>query len=73
MIVSVATRTYLSLPVKGSLSKGHCVITPIDHVPSMLHADEDVWTEVRVFFPFSLSLSLSLSLLFKQTIFFFFF
>jgi len=48
MVVSVATKTYLALPERGSLSKGHCIIAPMEHLPSTVSVDEDIWQEIRV-------------------------
>ena len=48
LIVSVGTKTYLALPEKGSLTKGHCLIVPTEHLPSASSVDEDIWQEIRV-------------------------
>jgi hypothetical protein len=48
-IVARGTRTYLSLPARGGLVDGHCLITPSEHAASVAAADEDVATELRNF------------------------
>jgi len=48
LIVSVGIKTYLSLPERGSLTKGHCLIVPMDHTTSTVSVDEDVWQEIRI-------------------------
>lgn len=48
-IVARGTRTYLSLPARGSLVEGHCFIVPSEHVASVAATDEDVATELRNF------------------------
>ena len=48
LIIAAGVKTYLALPARGSLARGHCLIVPSAHVASTLLADEDVWTEMRV-------------------------
>lgn len=48
-IIARGTRTYLSLPARGGLLDGHCLITPSEHAASVAAADEDVATELRNF------------------------
>lgn len=47
-MISLATQTYLALPLVQELVPGHCLIVPLQHVTSMLECDDDVWDEVRV-------------------------
>ena len=47
--VAYGNLAYLSLPHAGRLVPGHCVIAPVNHVPSSRAADEDAWEEIRNF------------------------
>lgn len=49
-VVSLATRTYLTLPTEPELSSGGAVIVPIQHRKNLLECDDDEWEEIRVSF-----------------------
>lgn len=46
-VISLGESVYLALPVKGSLTKFHCLIVPSNHVTSIRSADEDVLEEIE--------------------------
>ncbi|KAK3672582.1 Pre-mRNA-splicing factor cwf19 [Recurvomyces mirabilis] len=48
-IVSLATRTYLTLPTEPEIAKGGAVIVPIQHRLNLLECDDDEWEEMRNF------------------------
>ena len=50
-VVSLATRTYLTLPTEPEVVKsgGGAVIVPIQHRLNLLECDEDEWEEIRNF------------------------
>lgn len=48
-VVSLATRTYLTLPTEPELSDGGAVIVPIQHRTNLLECDDDEWEEIRNF------------------------
>ena len=50
-VVSLATRTYLTLPTEPEIVKngGGAVIVPIQHRLNLLECDEDEWEEMRNF------------------------
>ncbi|XP_053972926.1 CWF19-like protein 2 [Hylaeus volcanicus] len=48
MIVAMDSEICLSLPNYISLTEGHCIITPIQHVASQLQLDENVWEKLKV-------------------------
>ncbi|EMD00894.1 hypothetical protein BAUCODRAFT_57825, partial [Baudoinia panamericana UAMH 10762] len=48
-IVSLATRTYLTLPTEPEIAKGGAVIVPIQHRLNLLECDDDEWEEIRNF------------------------
>ena len=48
-VVSLATRTYLTLPTEPEIAKGGGVIVPIQHRRNLLECDEDEWEELRNF------------------------
>ena len=48
-VVSLGTRTYLTLPTEPEISKGGAVIVPIQHRLNLLECDEDEWEEMRNF------------------------
>lgn len=50
LLVAMGTNVYLSLPWHEALQPGHCLIVPMQHVPSSTQLDEDVWDEVLVIF-----------------------
>ena len=41
-------KVYLAVPLHQSLTRGHCLIIPMEHVTSSLMVDEDVWSEIQV-------------------------
>ncbi|XP_025987934.1 CWF19-like protein 2 [Solenopsis invicta] len=47
MIVTMDSVICLSLPACTSLSTGHCILTPIQHVACQLQLDEDVWDRLK--------------------------
>ncbi|PNW70985.1 hypothetical protein CHLRE_17g741550v5 [Chlamydomonas reinhardtii] len=49
LTVALGTCTYLSLPERGRLVRGHCCISPGEHLPSIRGLDEGAWTEVKNF------------------------
>ncbi|XP_011064270.1 PREDICTED: CWF19-like protein 2 [Acromyrmex echinatior] len=49
MIVAMDSVICLSLPACISLSTGHCILTPIQHVACQLQLDEDVWDRLMEF------------------------
>lgn len=48
-IVSLATRTYLTLPTEPELADGGACIVPIQHHTNLLECDDDEWEEIRNF------------------------
>jgi hypothetical protein len=48
-IVSLATRTFLTLPTEPEISDGGAVIVPIQHRTNLLECDDDEWEEMRNF------------------------
>ncbi|CAM0136619.1 Pre-mRNA-splicing factor cwf19 [Umbelopsis sp. WA50703] len=48
-MISLGTKTYLSLPNVTDLTPGHCFIVPLQHSVSSLECDDDVWDEIRNF------------------------
>ncbi|XP_043253337.1 CWF19-like protein 2 [Colletes gigas] len=47
MIVTMDSEICLSLPSYTSLTQGHCIITPIQHVACQLRLDENVWEKLK--------------------------
>ena len=50
LIISIGKKSYLAVPVNASLTDGHCLIVPINHVIGQTFFDEDVMEEVKVYF-----------------------
>ncbi|KAF1911715.1 CwfJ C-terminus 1-domain-containing protein-like protein [Ampelomyces quisqualis] len=48
-IISLATRTFLTLPTEPEISTGGAVIVPIQHRTNLLECDDDEWEELRNF------------------------
>ena len=48
-VVSLATRTYMTLPTEPEVAKGGAVIVPIQHRFNLLECDDDEWEEIRNF------------------------
>lgn len=48
-IVSLATRTYLTLPTEPEISEGGAIIVPVQHRTNLLECDDDEWEEIRNF------------------------
>ncbi|XP_078047936.1 CWF19-like protein 2 [Augochlora pura] len=49
MIVAMDSEICLSLPACTSLTEGHCIITPVQHIACQLQLDEDIWRKLKVF------------------------
>lgn len=49
LVMAVGIRCYLCLPEHKSLSSGHCIIVPMQHVVSSVEVDDDVWSEIQIF------------------------
>ncbi|KAF2722700.1 hypothetical protein K431DRAFT_283841 [Polychaeton citri CBS 116435] len=48
-VVSLATRTYLTLPTEPEISRGGAMIAPLQHRLNLLECDDDEWEEIRNF------------------------
>lgn len=48
-VVSLATRTYLSLPTEPELTTFGAMIVPVQHRTNLMEADDDEWEEIRNF------------------------
>lgn len=48
-VISLATRTYMTLQTEPELAKGGTVIVPIQHRLNLLECDDDEWEEMRNF------------------------
>lgn len=49
LLVSIGQKSYICLPDGPSLTEGHCLIIPIQHITSSTAMDEDVWQEIQNF------------------------
>ncbi|KAF2360094.1 Cwf19-like protein C-terminal domain-2 [Trinorchestia longiramus] len=47
LIISLGSKSYLSLPSHESLVEGHCLIVPRDHLATSTLLDEDAWLEMK--------------------------
>ena len=47
-VVSLATRTYLTLPTLPEISRNGACIVPLQHRVNLLECDDDEWEEIRV-------------------------
>ena len=50
LIISIGKKSYLAVPINASLTDGHCLIVPMNHVIGQTFFDEDVMEEVKVRF-----------------------
>lgn len=48
-VISLGTRTFLTLPTEPEISDGGAVIVPIQHRTNLLECDDDEWEEMRNF------------------------
>jgi hypothetical protein len=48
-VVSLATRSYLTLPTEPEISPGGAIIAPLAHRANLLECDDDEWEEMRNF------------------------
>ncbi|KAI9836123.1 MAG: hypothetical protein M1837_003457 [Sclerophora amabilis] len=48
-IVSLATRSYLTLPTEPEISDGGAMVIPVQHRNNLLECDDDEWEEIRNF------------------------
>ncbi|XP_060068862.1 CWF19-like protein 2 [Ylistrum balloti] len=49
LIIAIGKKVYLCMPNHRSLTEGHCLVVPMQHVTSSTAMDEDVWNEVQLF------------------------
>ncbi|XP_022643985.1 CWF19-like protein 2 [Varroa destructor] len=49
LLISVGSYVALSLPTYESLTEGHCILAPTQHIAALNLADEDVWQEITRF------------------------
>lgn len=49
MIITMDSEICLSLPPYASLTAGHCIITPIQHIACQLQLDENIWEKLKVY------------------------
>ncbi|XP_078684513.1 CWF19-like protein 2 [Branchiostoma floridae x Branchiostoma belcheri] len=49
LIIAIGKKVYLTLPSLKSLTEGHCLLVPMQHVNSGTTMDEDVWAEIQAF------------------------
>lgn len=49
LIIAIGIKTYLAVPINASLTEGHCIIIPMNHVIGQTYLDEDVTQEVNIF------------------------
>jgi CWF19-like protein 2 len=47
-VVSLATRTYLSLPTEPEITSQGAIIVPLRHARNLADCDDDEWEEIRV-------------------------
>lgn len=48
MIISMDSMICLSLPAFTSLTTGHCILTPVEHVACQLQLGENIWERLKV-------------------------
>lgn len=48
MIVAMNSEICLSLPRYTSLTVGHCILTPVQHIACQLQLDENIWEKLKV-------------------------
>lgn len=48
-LISLATRTFLTLPTEPELNDGASCIVPVQHHTNLLECDDDEWEEIRNF------------------------
>lgn len=49
MIIAMDSEICLSLPQYTSLTIGHCIITPLQHIACQLQLDENIWEKLKLF------------------------
>ncbi|XP_038179999.1 CWF19-like protein 2 [Arvicola amphibius] len=49
LIVAIGVKVYLCLPNFQSLTEGHCLIVPLQHLQAATMLDEDIWEEIQLF------------------------
>ncbi|KAM7325828.1 hypothetical protein ACRRTK_016081 [Alexandromys fortis] len=49
LIVAIGVKVYLCLPNFRSLTEGHCLIVPLQHLQAATMLDEDIWEEIQTF------------------------
>ncbi|XP_040591605.1 CWF19-like protein 2 isoform X2 [Mesocricetus auratus] len=47
LIVAIGVKVYLCLPNFRSLTEGHCLIVPLQHLQAATMLDEDIWEEIQ--------------------------
>ena len=67
-VISLGTRTYLSLPTEPELTNDGAMIVPIRHARNLADCDDDEWEEIRVPSQFFLILIVELSKMFNANV-----
>jgi len=67
MVVTMDSVICLSLPACTSLSTGHCILTPVQHVACQLQLDEDVWDRLMVILTYVFNIQSIHLLIFDMT------
>ncbi|XP_075214569.1 CWF19-like protein 2 [Lycorma delicatula] len=49
LVIAIGSKVYLCVPPYESLTEGHCLIVPSQHVSCTTQLDEDIWEEIMVF------------------------
>ncbi|KAL1765282.1 CWF19 2, partial [Sigmodon hispidus] len=49
LIVAIGVKVYLCLPNFQSLTEGHCLMVPMQHLQAATMLDEDIWEEIQMF------------------------
>ena len=67
-VVSLGTRTYLSLPTEPELTSDGAMIVPLRHARNLAECDDDEWEEIRVSPKYYASLTVELYEMFNSNV-----
>ncbi|KAL9973755.1 hypothetical protein ACROYT_G020250 [Oculina patagonica] len=68
LIIAIGLKVYLAVPLHESLTAGHCLIIPMQHCSSSTALDEDVWSEIQLFYHPRNGLDIDEQTLFRRTV-----